>query len=165
MRKIYNILLFIIIFATVSLSGCTSIAIRTSIDINAPKEKVYEVLSDLNNYPNWNPYHRKVEGTFEEGAKLNVYVTRPDGQQVDVPPKMMTIIENEEITWGGGIKGIFYGVHTFRLESKSKGKTILYHNEDFSGIAVGFVDLPPDVLAEGYQNMNRALKSYIEKNK
>ena len=60
------------------------------------------------------------------------------------------------------MKGIFYGVHTFKLKSSEQGKTILMHNEDFSGIAIGFADLPPDVIAEGYHQMNMALKSRVE---
>ena len=144
-------------------TGCTSILIRTSVEIDAPKNEVYAVLADLDSYPKWNPYHRIVEGDFEEGADLNIHVLRPDGKEVRIPPHMIRIVENEEITWGGGIKGIFYGIHTFRLEVAEKGKTVLRHDEDFSGIAVGFADLPANVIAEGYQKMNFALKEFIEK--
>jgi len=146
-------------------SSCTSISIRTAIEIDAPKEQVYAVLADLNSYPTWNPYHRKIEGKFEEGEALKVFVSRPDGKEVEVPPHMMRIIPNQEITWGGGIKGIFYGVHTFLLQTVKNDSTILRHNEDFSGFAVGFADLPPDVIAEGYHQMNVALKALVESNK
>ena len=78
---------------------------------------------------------------------------------------MLRIVENEEITWGGGIRGIFYGVHSFLLKSEAPGKTLLKHNEDFSGIAIGFADLPPDVIAEGYHQMNIALKVLLEAKK
>jgi len=150
---------------TLMTTGCSNIAIRTVVEIDATKDEVYAVLADLDSYPKWNPYHRKVEGTFEEGAKLKIHVSRPDGKEVEVPPHMMRIVENEEITWGGGIKGIFYGVHTFRLQPGGNGKTVLRHNEDFSGVAVGFADLPPDVIAEGYHQMNMALKALVESKK
>ncbi len=143
-------------------SGCSSIAVRTAIEIDAPREQVYSVLADLEAYPEWNPYHRRVEGEFKEGSEMTIHVTRPDGKQVEVPPHMMRIVENEEITWGGGIKGVFYGVHSFLLETQSNGKTLLRHNEDFSGFAIGFADLPPGVIADGYQQMNRALKQKLE---
>jgi hypothetical protein len=143
-------------------SGCSTIAIRTAVEIDASKEKVYAVLADLESYPEWNPYHRKVEGEFKQGAELKIHVLRPDGKRVEVPPHMLRIQENEEITWGGGVRGIFYGEHSFRLESGLDGKTLLKHNEDFSGIAIGFADLPPDVIADGYQQMNLALKRLLE---
>ena len=78
---------------------------------------------------------------------------------------MMRIVENKEITWGGGIRGIFYGEHSFVLETVDKGKTLLKHNEDFSGIAISFADLPPDVIAEGYHRMNIALKKLVEESR
>ncbi len=146
-------------------SGCSAIAIRTTVEIDAPREEVYAVLADLDAYPRWNPYHRRVEGEFEEGSDMTIHVTRPDGKQVEVPPHMMRIVENEEITWGGGIKGVFYGVHRFLLESQSNGTTLLKHNEDFSGFAVGFADLPPGVIADGYHQMNMALKKKLEQEK
>lgn len=152
----------ILSLAVFTATGCTSISIRTLVEIDAPKNEVYAVLADLDSYPKWNPYHRAVEGDFVEGAELKIQVLRPDGKKVEVPPHMIRIVENEEITWGGGIKGIFYGIHSFRLQQKEGGKTILRHDEDFSGIAVGFADLPPDVIAEGYQQMNIALKEFIE---
>jgi len=48
------------------------------------------------------------------------------------------------------------------LEPNEHGKTMLKHNEDFSGVAINFADLPPDVIAEGYHAMNMALKKLIE---
>lgn len=165
MKLIKNTLaLTLLLFVTVT-TGCSSIAIRTAVQIDAPKEKVYAVLADLDSYPKWNPYHRRVEGKFEEGAELKIYVLRTDGKEVEVPPHMMRIVENQEITWGGGIRGIFYGVHSFVLESEAQNKTLLKHNEDFSGIAIGFADLPPDVIAEGYHQMNMALKDLLEDKK
>ncbi|XPS86615.1 uncharacterized protein Dvar_46330 [Desulfosarcina variabilis str. Montpellier] len=51
------------------------------------------------------------------------------------------------------------------MKSEAPGKTLLKHNEDFSGIAIGFADLPPDVIAEGYHQMNKALKVLLEAKK
>ncbi len=75
---------------------------------------------------------------------------------------MMRNVEKEEITREGGLHGLFYGEHGFLLETKSENTTLLKHNEDFSGVATGFADLPPDVIAEGYQQMNIALKELLE---
>ncbi|MCP4432139.1 MAG: SRPBCC domain-containing protein [Gammaproteobacteria bacterium] len=154
--------LMALVLSQLLITGCSTISIRTAIEIDAPRDEVYQVLANIEGYPEWNPYHRKVEGEFKEGAGLTVYVTRPDGVEVEVPPHMMRIIENEEITWGGGIKGIFYGEHRFLLESTETGTTVLRHDEDFSGFAVGFADLPPEVIAVGYHQMNMALKKRLE---
>ena len=155
--------LVILALAQVLLTGCSAVSIRTVIEIDAPRSEVYQVLADIEHYPEWNPYHRKIEGELKEGANLIVYVTRPDGAEVEVPPHVVRIVEDTEITWGGGIKGIFYGEHRFILESTETGSTLLRHDEDFSGLAVGFADLPAGIIADGYHRVNRALKKKLER--
>lgn len=73
---------FLLLTVFLVTTGCSSISIRTAIEINAPKEDVYDVLADLDSYPEWNPYHKKIEGEFVEGADLTVYVLRPDGKKI-----------------------------------------------------------------------------------
>ncbi len=157
--------LLALVLSQLLITGCSTISIRTAIEIDAPRDEVYEVLAHIESYPEWNPYHRKIEGELKEGADLIVYVTRPDGVEVEVPPHVIRIVEDKEITWGGGIKGIFYGEHRFLLESTETGTTVLRHDEDFSGFAVGFADLPPGVIADGYHQMNMALKKKLEQEK
>lgn len=146
------------------LLGCTtSIPVRTAIDIDAPRADVFSVLQDFQNYSMWNPYHVRVTGEPIEGAPLKVRVSRPDGKVVDVSHVSVLRVEKDrELTWGGGVEGVFKGVHVFRLEDIPGGGTRLIHNEDFEGLFVGFVDLPADTLTEGYSRMNIALKKYIE---
>lgn len=153
--------LWILVLALLTTS-CSSLSIRTVVEIDAPKEKVFGTLADFQSYPDWNPYHRRVEGEFQEGAALRVLINRPDGEEIEIPPHVMKITENEEIVWGGGIKGVFYGEHRFHLSSTPEGKTLLKHDEDFSGFAITFADLPADVIAEGYHEMNMALKRKLE---
>ena len=147
-----------------ALTGCaTHIPVRTQIDIDAPVDQVFDTLIDFKEYPHWNPYHVRVVGKPEIGEPLDVRVQRPDGKVVDVPAvHVLRLKENTELTWGGGMKGIFYGEHIFKLKALSKTTTRLTHNEDFRGIFIGFADLPPEVLHEGYRNMNLALKNHLE---
>ncbi len=134
--------------------------IYTEIDIDAPVEKVWDVLVDNKNYPSWNPYHVKVEGTLELGAKLNVEIHKPNGQKVEIEPHVMELERNKKLIWGGGISGVFKGVHVFELISLNKNKTTLIHRERFSGIVIPFASL--DAIEEGYQLMNEALKRKVE---
>ncbi len=155
---------FLALSILVILAGCTThIPIRTEINIDAPRDVVFAKLIDFDDYANWNPYHVYVSGESEVGAELDITVQRPDGKRVDVPAvHVLRLEENRELTWGGGIKGVFYGEHVFLLESTGDGGTRLIHNEDFEGLFIGFADLPPDVLTEGYNLMNLALKTLLE---
>ena len=76
------------VFLLISLTACTNsrepvIQIRTDIVIQASPAEVFAVLADFERYPQWNPYHRSVQGEFVEGAPLNIHILRPDGEEVD----------------------------------------------------------------------------------
>ncbi len=140
------------------LSGCKHI--YTDIQISAPPERVWAVLADIPNYPNWNPYHVRVEGDFKEGAKLSVTIHKPNGDKLTIEPHMIRIAPRRELAWGGGIKGLFHGEHVFLLERIGQGQTKLIHKEDFEGIFVPFASL--ETIEEGYRLMNEALKRRAE---
>lgn len=101
-----------------------------------------------------------VQGAIKEGEKLNVTLHKPNGEVVHIDPHVMRIIPLQELTWGGGIKGIFHGKHTFLLEETDRGYTKLVQKESFTGFATPFAS--PDSIEEGYSLMNQALKARAE---
>lgn len=134
--------------------------VYTEIEIDAPLQTVWAVLADNLNYPAWNPYHVQVTGKMAVGEKLIVQIHKPNGEETVVNPHLLRIEPNRELTWGGGIRGLFYGEHIFLLEEVGNGRTHLIHKESFTGLAVQFV--PLEAIDEGYALMNEALKQYIE---
>jgi|SRR3954447_13117468 hypothetical protein len=46
--------------------------LRTSVDIDATPERVWQVLTDLPAYPQWNPFVTAAEGTVAEGSRLSL---------------------------------------------------------------------------------------------
>jgi len=153
----FNIL--VILAALGILGGCKHI--YTEIDIKTPPERVWRILSDIEHYPDWNPYHVKVTGTLAVGEQLDVTIHKPNGETVHIKPHVIRLEPNVELTWGGGIKGLFHGKHVFRLESAGNGITRLVQQEDFVGIFVPFASL--DAIDEGYRLMNERLKERAEK--
>jgi hypothetical protein len=92
--------------------------IHTEVMIHAAPEAVWSVLTDVDRYPDWNPYHVKVEtdGELVTGRRLVVQISKPNGDRVTIKPHVMRIAPGRELTWGGGIRGIFRGEHRFVLE-------------------------------------------------
>ena len=146
-----------------TMSACTtSKSIETAIEIRSPPCRVFAVLAEFARYPEWNPYHIRVTGIPEAGASLDIRVLRPDGKVVDVPHVRMLEVEPcRALVWGGGVSGLFRGEHRFDLSPGPAGVTLLSQSEHFSGLFTGLADLPVDVLTEGYEAMNAALKSHM----
>ncbi len=142
----------------ITLIGCKHI--YTEIEIQAPPKTVWAILVDLEKYPEWNPYHVEVLGKLELGESLNVTIHKPNGDKLTIAPHVMQIIPQQELTWGGGIKGLFHGEHVFIIETTKEGNSKLIHKEDFDGIFVPFASL--DTIKKGYHQMNVALKKRAE---
>ena len=146
-----------VLFLTL-LAGCQHI--RTDIEIAAPPDRVWEMLADIDRYPEWNPYHVKVEGALAVGQELVVTIHKPNGEKLTIKPHVMRLVPGRELTWGGGIRGLFYGEHVFLVEPTHQGHTRLVHKEEFTGIFVPLASL--GAIDEGYRLMNRRLKERAE---
>ena len=144
-------------------AGCASLPsqhVYTEIEIEAPVQRVWRILADNESYPEWNPYHVSVRGELVVGRKIEVLLHKPNGEQVEIEPRVMRVTPMRELTWGGGVRGIFHGEHVFMLEEIDAEITRLVHKEDFVGIAVPFASL--DAIEDGYRQMNQALKIRAE---
>ena len=51
--------------------------IHTEIEIHAPAERVWQVLTDFAAYPQWNSFIRRVEGEIRAGARLHTFPALP----------------------------------------------------------------------------------------
>lgn len=140
--------------------------ITTSIIINAPITKVWNVFADFENYSNWNPFIKSVEGNIEKGNQIKVVLT-PEGMSEQVfKPQVLDFSPNQSFRWKGklGINGIFDGEHYFNFETVEGGKTKLTHGENFSGIMSGLIlKMIGKNTENGFHAMNEALKNECER--
>ena len=138
--------------------------IETEILIEAAPEKVWEVLTDFEKHPDWNPFIKSIKGEKSVGKKLKVSIKPPDGAGMVFNPVVLKYEENKEFRWKGklGIKGIFDGEHYFKLV-ENNGNTKFVHGEKFSGILVALMGKTLDKTKEGFQLMNESLKRECEK--
>jgi len=141
-------------------TGMTRIDIDTEIVISAPVETVWAVLSDIDAYAEWNPYHVSVSGKLQEGSELSLDILKPNGKAVHIKPHVLEIDPHRSLVWGGGPRWIFRGEHRFDLEPLGATCTRLRHTEVFAGLFVRAAKLGS--IEEGYVQMNEALKRRVE---
>lgn len=139
-------------------------SIKTSVRIHASPEKVWDILSDLSSWEQWNPFMIKASGEVKVGNKLNLTFHAPGMSAMKMSPTVQWKEDKKGFGWLGslGMKGIFDGTHNFELVQEGDF-TILYHSEKFSGILIPFMRKKLNVnTKEGFEKMNEALKNRCE---
>lgn len=134
--------------------------IQTQIEINASSRVIWQILSSFEEYPEWNPFITSISGTLEEGKRLQVYI---DGMKFS--PIVQKTVPNKSLMWLGNlfIPGLFDGQHIFEIEELAPNRSILHHEEKFSGLLVPFLSRQLDgKTKEGFEAMNVALKRRAE---
>jgi len=134
--------------------------IVTEIDINATPEKVWDVLTDFDNYPNWNPFVHKLGGDVKVGNTIKVALPG-----MNFKPKVLAFEKPKEFRWLGHllVKGIFDGEHRFVIKDNQDGTVTFQHGEKFGGILVPLFSKMLDTKTiHGFRDMNEKLKQLCE---
>ena len=145
-----------------------SYELRTNISITADPERVWQQLTDFQQYPEWNPFVISIEGEAEAGKAILVLIDPPEGKTMAFNPKLLAVNENSELRWLGCflVPGLFDGEHYFRISQREKGQVEFVHGEKFSGI-LAWLALPRivDDTRAGFIMMNEALKRRLEQDR
>jgi len=138
--------------------------LRTEIEIDAPPDRVWDVLTDLAAYPEWNPFLVSASGQLAPGERLQITLGFGDGRQSRVQPTVLTVDAPSELRWRARffVKGLFDGEHFFKLVPIDGTRTRFVHGEDFTGILVQAMGRTLTETARGCVGMNQALKKRVE---
>jgi hypothetical protein len=138
--------------------------IESSIDIDAPPEKVWAILMDFDAYPDWNPFITRIKGEQAVGGKLEAYLSLSEGKGMTFKPTVKVFEDGTELTWLGimFVPHVFDGRHTLRVEPREGGSTFV-HRESFSGLLAGLMmRFIGESTENGFRAMNEALKARVE---
>lgn len=138
--------------------------IRTEIDIDAAPEVVWQVLTDLDRYRDWNPFITSSVGKTAVGETLVNRMEPPGGKPMTFKPRVTVVEEASVFEWLGklGLPGLFDGRHRFELETTPSGTRLTQH-ELFSGLLVRLMRKSLDGNTRaGFEAMNVALKERAE---
>ena len=138
--------------------------LRTEIEIDAPPEQVWQVLTDFGPYPEWNPFIRLIEGEPQVGSRLKVRIEPPGGRAMTFRPTVQAAETARELRWLGRLflPGLVDGEHRLALEQLEGGRSRFIQSERFSGLLVGLLAGTLRATERGFEEMNEALKSRVE---
>jgi hypothetical protein len=140
--------------------------IKTQIIIEAAPERVWEVLTNFEQYPNWNPFIKSLQGKVKEGEKIIVRLEPPGAKGMTFKPEVLAFNTNKEFKWIGHLffPGLFDGEHRFELIDNGNGTTTFIQAEKFKGILVRMLSKMLDgSTLNGFKAMNEQLKTEAEK--
>jgi hypothetical protein len=135
--------------------------IRTEITIDAPADRVWNILTDFPRYGAWNPFIYEAKGHANVGAKIRIKIRTPGGKEREYEP-LITSADGHELRWTG--KSFFLtGDHFFALKEIDARSTLLIQREVFRGpLSLFFGENVDEDIAAGFEQMNRALKHQAE---
>jgi hypothetical protein len=140
--------------------------LRAEIEIAAPPDRVWEVLSDFDAYPEWNPFIRRIGGSPHEGEKLEVRIEPPGGRGMTFKPTVLEATPGRELRWLGRflVPGLFDGEHRLRVEPRDEeGRSWFIQSEEFRGVLVPLFGGMLGKTEEGFRQMNTALRQRAER--
>jgi hypothetical protein len=140
--------------------------VSTHIVINATPDKIWTILTNFKNYPDWNPFITSLTGNFEVGKKITVRIEPPEASVNIFKPTVTAFEPNKKISWRGVllIRGVFDGEHTFEISDNHNGTATLIQSELFAGILVPvFKKTLGNNIRRGFEAMNKKLKELAEK--
>jgi hypothetical protein len=139
--------------------------ISTSITINASPEKVWQILTRFENYPAWNPFIKKIEGSLQPGATLTVRMQANGQRPITFKPRILSCMPGKELRWQGRLlfNGLFDGLHHFVVTDNGDGTVTFTQGERFTGILVPLFHKMITVdTKNAFAEMNAQLKKLAE---
>ena len=136
--------------------------VSATIQIDAPAEAVWAVLTDLGRYPEWNPLFREASGQVAVGNRITLRSVHPaNGRLMTVKPKITVADPGVELRWVSSLPGVISGEHRFTL-TPAEGGTRLDQSETFGGLLAVFPGKTFTRAEASFRGLNEALRKRTE---
>lgn len=110
--------------------------IEHEIEIDAPLQDVWDVLTAFDTYGEWNPYVLRLEGDLEPGQPFALQITQANwAKPLTLHPTLVALDPTRGLAWHGTavVTGFLETDHSLRLEAIDANRTRLRHAEEFRG--------------------------------
>lgn len=134
------------------------------VEIEAPAERVWDILVDFERYGEWNPFTTRVDASLEIGAPVMLHV-RLGWLQRKQPERIETVQPPHLLAWGVtmGARFLLVARREQRLEPLGAGRCRYFTMDETRGLLTPLVALLfGRIIRQGFNDMAAALKSRAE---
>ncbi len=138
--------------------------IHTGLDIEAPPQRVWDVLADVAAYGEWNPLLRVVTGALAPGTDLELEYRAPGMTTGHRRVRVLEVVPGARLRWRGGlpVPGLFTSFDDFMIEPLGSDRSRFAHDATFHGLLVPLFVSTVHSAEDGFELMNAALKRRVE---
>lgn len=138
----------------------------TEIEINTPKQLVWEQVTTFTAYSDWNPFVIEAYGEFQVGEKIHFLEDIQQFGKHWLKANFLSIDPPNSFVWQGcfGANFLFAVRHSFIFDAIDKDKTRFTQVHENSGFLIPYLAWRGIycVSYQGYLNYNQALKERCE---
>lgn len=132
------------------------------IDVQAPIEKVWVILTDLPRWIEWNSTVERTLGKVELNAKVTVFVKLSPGRAF--PLRVTELQVPHRMVWADGMPfGLFKGARVFELSAPTVNSTVFSMREDYTGLLAGLIGKSIPDMQPAFEEFAQCLKRAAER--
>ena len=140
------------------------VRIEHRVGIQAPAEVIWEAISDLKAWDQWNPLYKHASGEIRIGSELTMTLELPGQDPQVIKPTVLEWVPNEQLHWKLSMMGgLVRTIRFFEIESLATEGCIVSNGEIIGGL------LGPTAgkrmgrtIYRAFVEMNEALKARAE---
>jgi len=136
-------------------------SIYTETIIDASKEKVWSVLTDFDQMPNWSKTLQKIEGDLTTGSKTKVHYIF-QGKMREIEHTMVGYEDGTQFGWSDTLIPLTKDYHLYRVEALPDGRSKFIQTDRVKGLTAFLVSkmLIEEMLGT-YPVFNESLKVMV----
>lgn len=132
----------------------------TSISIDASAMRVWQILTNAEEYPDWDPGMIRLEGAIAPGNKITAYTKISPNRAF--PVTVTEFDPGRKMVWASKMPlGLFRGARSFVITEKEKGVDF-YMEEEFGGILLPIIGRTIPDLQPSFEDFASGLKARAE---
>ena len=138
---------------------------QTTFDVNASPEAVWQALTTLDRYGEWNPQIPAASGAIEEQGQINLCLALPGRPAMNLVATIEKVQHSELLTWRGHVVApwLFEGHRKFAIQRAGEHRVSVTHVEDIHGLlAPLFAVFMGGPVERSHHALNRALRTRAE---